>query len=244
MRITTWLVLAGTLLWAGAASADDLVPLVPKMDPPAAAERLTQFHDALAQGLKAGGASVMPAATVRAKLKLGLENAGCDEGPCLQTNAALLGGIRMATARVSSVGKNYTIEVRLFRGNVQIAKTTGRCDVCTNVEAVQTLQRLATEVGSKAEEPPPPVHNVVQPPPRVEPQPKPEPKVEPRPIHDQPPGPAPTPARVWPLWPVLLSAESAQKPTWMKRSSAWFTAPATIRSAVRSCSRSQASLIA
>ena len=146
MRITTWLVLAGTLLWAGAASADDLVPLVPKMDPPAAAERLTQFHDALAQGLKAGGASVMPAATVRAKLKLGLENAGCDEGPCLQTNAALLGGIRMATARVSSVGKNYTIEVRLFRGNVQIAKTTGRCDVCTNVEAVQTLQRLATEV--------------------------------------------------------------------------------------------------
>jgi hypothetical protein len=206
MRTTTrWLVLASTLLWAGAVSADELVPLVPKMDPPAAAERVTQFHDALGEGLKAGGASVMPAATVRAKLKLGLENAGCDEGPCLQTNAALVGSLRLATARVSSVGKNYTIEVRLFRGNVQLAKSTGRCDVCTNAEAVQTLQKLATELGSKAEEPPTPTPTPT-PTPKVEPQPKPEPKVEPRPIHDQPLGSAPKPGRVWPLWPVLLSA--------------------------------------
>ena len=46
------------------------------------------------------------------------------------------------------------------------------------------------------------------------------------------------------LRPLRLIAWSAQKPTWMNRSSARFTAPASIRSACSSCSRSQASLIA
>ena len=41
-------------------------------------------------------------------------------------------------------------------------------------------------------------------------------------------------------WPVGLSACSAVKPMWMKRSSAALTAPASIRSARPSWSRSQA----
>jgi hypothetical protein len=199
----------GLLLSAGAASAEELVPLVPKMDPVPAAERLIQFHDALAQGLKAGGADVMPAPSVRARLKLAVENAGCDEGPCLQTNASLVGSSRLATAKVSAVGKNYTFEVRIYRGSTQVARTSGRCDICNNAEAVQTLQRLATELGGKAEEPaavtPPPVVEP-KPGPKAAPAPKPEPPaVETKPVVDQPPGPAPK-KRVWPLWPAILAA--------------------------------------
>jgi len=205
-RLLTLSVVVGPLLWAGAAVAEDLVPLVPKIDPPAAGERLTHFHDALAQGLKTGGAPVVPAATVRARLKLGLENAGCDEGPCLQTNAGLVGSSRLATAKVSSVGKNYTIEVRLFRGQVQTAKAVGRCDVCTNAEAIQTLERLATDLGSKAEEPPAPLPVVPRPTPRPA---APPPVVRPQPpakaIVDQPPGPVVTKPRV-PLWPAIVAA--------------------------------------
>lgn len=200
--------LAGLLLSTGAAAADQLVPLVPKMDPAPVAERLIQFHDALAQGLKAGGAEVMPAPSVRARLKLGVENAGCDEGPCLQTNASLLGSSRLATAKVSAVGKNYTFELRIYRGNIQVARTSGRCDICNNAEAVQTLQRLATELGGKAEEPPAvtPPPPEPRPSPKAEPGPKPvPPPVEPRPVVDQPPGPAPK-KRAWPLWPAILTA--------------------------------------
>jgi hypothetical protein len=196
----------GLFFWAGTAAAEDLVPLVPKLDPPAAGERLTQFHDALAQGLKAGGAPVMPAATVRARLKLGLENAGCDEGPCVQMNAGLVGSNRLATARVSSVGKNYTIEVRLFRGHAQTAKAIGRCDVCTHTEAIQTLERLATDLGSKAEEPPAPLPVVPRPAPRptvaIPAAPTPAPT---SPIVDQPPGPPAAKPRI-PLWPALVAA--------------------------------------
>nr|WP_242515865.1 hypothetical protein [Sorangium cellulosum] len=46
------------------------------------------------------------------------------------------------------------------------------------------------------------------------------------------------------LCPVRLRADSAQNPMWMKRSSDRHTAPASIRSTSRSCSRSQASAIA
>ena len=47
-----------------------------------------------------------------------------------------------------------------------------------------------------------------------------------------------------PAAPLRLSADSALKPVWMNRSSEQVTAPATITSAVRSCSRSQASFTA
>ncbi len=199
----------------GAARADTVVPLVPKLDPPAAAERITQFHDALAQGLKAGGLTVSDPAAVRAKLKLGVENAGCDEGPCVATNLGLVGGKRCATARITSVGKNYTIDVRLFSGGKLVTKSTGRCDICTNTEAVQTLVKLATEVGSKGEEPPTPTPvpvPVPRPEPKVVPKPVPKPVPTPTPAPtptptgtDQPTGPVPA-KRVWPLWPGIVAA--------------------------------------
>ena len=51
------------------------------------------------------------------------------------------------------MGKNYTIGVRIFQGTTLLASSTGRCDICTFSEAVQTTVQTAEEVGGKAEEP-------------------------------------------------------------------------------------------
>jgi hypothetical protein len=196
------------LLVAAPALAQEVAPLVPKMDPPTAAEMTIQFHEALAKGLKAGGLKVIPAATVRAKLKLGVENAGCDEGVCLTTAQGLLGGTRFATVKVSAVGKNYAIDVRLYTGSKLVARSTGQCDICTMAEAVQTTVRAATDVGAKGEEPPTPMPAPAPiPTPTHKPRPTPTPKPTPGPIAHQPvaPKPPPPPARQWPLWPGIVA---------------------------------------
>lgn len=211
MRTHSFCLALGVFLSIGSASADEVAPLVPKMDPPSAAERIIQFHDALAQGLKAGGLTVVPPATVRSKLKLGIENAGCDETACVQTALALVGVTRIATAKVSAVGKNYTVEVKLWSGTKLLAKASGRCDICTNMEAVQTVVKIATEVGSKGEEPPGPAPTPTPTPapaptpsPAPAPAPAPAPTPAPSPKPDQPPGPQPA-KRVWPLWPAIVA---------------------------------------
>jgi len=141
-------------LLAGRARAEDVAPLVPAMDPPKAAEMVTRFHEALAGGLKAGGLSVMSPAVVRAKLGVPAEQAGCFEGPCLNVAVAAVGDRRLVTAKISTVGKNYQIEVRLYRGTKMLGKAGGRCDICTLAEALKATGSAATDIGSKAEEPP------------------------------------------------------------------------------------------
>lgn len=136
------------------AHADEVAPLVPVLDPPKAAELIVRFHEALASGLKAGGMPVMDPAAVRERLKLPPENAGCAAGACLTTAVGALGARRFGTAKISTVGKNYQIEVRLFRGTRELTKAESRCDICTLTEALAATTRVATEVGSRGEEPP------------------------------------------------------------------------------------------
>jgi hypothetical protein len=118
----------------------------------------------------------------------------------------------VVSANIKSVGKNYTIEVRLYSGGKVVNKSTGRCDICTFSEAVAATSKVATEVGSKGETPPP-----TEPRPPVKPKPVPK-LAQPRPPQDQPKPdePArppvtekPAPAQVkkpWPLWPGVVLA--------------------------------------
>jgi len=180
------------------------------MNPPASAEITIQFHDALAKGLRGGGLKVIPSNTVRDKLKLGVENAGCDEGACLQTAHGLIPAQRYATLRVESVGKNYTVEVRLFKENRLQAKSIGRCDICTFFEALQTVEHTASEVGTKGEEPPdsPPIEKPASPLPDPPTKPKTEPEMAPTagpPANNTAPAKIESPPRQWPLWPGIVA---------------------------------------
>lgn len=178
---------------------------------------MVMFHDALAKGMKKGGIkAVMAPAQVRAKLKLGVENAGCFEGGCLATAAGMLGTKRLATAQIKSLGKNYTIEVRLYQDGKVWGKASGRCDICTIVEAVKATTRVAMDVGTAGEEPPPisgtPRHTP-KPTPRPAPGPTPTPTPTPTPAPTPTPTPEPTPsptptqtAGAMPLWPGLVLA--------------------------------------
>ncbi len=165
--------LVTTVAWSEAALASGVAPLVPKLTPAKAPELIVRFHAALADGLKAGGLKVMDPAAVRAKLKLPPENAGCAEGPCLGIAVGALGStVRLATARIKTVGKNYEITVKLFSGKTELGKASGRCDICNLAEAIRATKRVATVVGSKAEEPPtpsPPSAGATTPPPTVTP---------------------------------------------------------------------------
>ena len=155
-------IMSGLWLAAAPAHGDEVAPLVPQITPPKAGELIVMFHDALANGLKSGGLSVTPASAVRAKLKLDVENAGCFKGACLISAAAMVGRARVATARVSTVGKNYVVEVRLYSGTTQLASSTGRCDVCTVAEALKATSKAAAEAAAAAgDAPPPPVEQPV-----------------------------------------------------------------------------------
>jgi hypothetical protein len=196
------------------------------MEPPKAAELMVRFHDAVAQGLTAGGLSVMSPEAVRSKMKLGVANAGCFEGACVATARRLLDTETIAGAHVKSVGKNYTIAVRLYRGDATIAEASGRCDICTLAEALEATKQVATETGSKAEEPP--VPGAPAPAAPTEPARKPEPGKRSQVAEQEEPGMT-TPSAVekagprdaagprdtardasggrkWPLWPGIAAA--------------------------------------
>ena len=201
----------GLLLSSGSARADEVAPLVPKLEPKKAPELITRFHQALAKGLKAGGLKVIAPEAVLKKLKLPAETAGCAKGPCLSTAVGAYGGKhRLATAEIKSVGKNYTITVRLFRGDRELGQSAGRCDICTLSEALKATTRVATEVGSKGEEPPvatttpkkpdtPPVKTDT-PPKTTAVTTKTPTKTTDTPTNE------PTEGRRWPLWPALAAA--------------------------------------
>jgi hypothetical protein len=144
---------------------------------------------------------------------------------CVQNARATLGLERVATSRINKVGKNYTIAVRLYRGNKIYGSGSGRCDICTLTEAVNTMIRLAEELGTRGEEPPdvaarpkPKPVPVVPPRPAPVAQPKPatprpapvaQPKPGPAPGVQPKPNPVPAVRRVdqnpWPLWPALVA---------------------------------------
>ncbi|MCA9666855.1 MAG: hypothetical protein KC503_14745 [Myxococcales bacterium] len=153
----TWVALVVALVplcSAGLARAD-VVPLPPVMEPAKEGEIISLFHKALADGLKQGGAKIVAPATVLSKLKLPPQNAGCAQPSCLGPAMTVFGGNqRFGAAHIKTIGKNYQITVLLFSGKKKIGAAAGRCDICTLSEALKKTKKLATDVGSKAEEPP------------------------------------------------------------------------------------------
>ncbi|MFH1131853.1 MAG: hypothetical protein V1754_10995 [Pseudomonadota bacterium] len=190
------IVLALVLGLEMSALAEKVMPLVPKMDPVMAEELVARFHDALAEGLQGGGLDVEASETVRLALKDSLGGAGCAEGSCIAQAQNSTGSNRVGTAEIRVVGKNYTIEVRVFRGEKLEAKVMGRCDICTLREALKSVVDLGKEAGLNVKsvdtaEPRPVLEpepaEKTQPPESVAPSPKPQtPNLKPQAIPPKP----------------------------------------------------------
>lgn len=197
--------LVGSLLLFGAvAQAAPVAPLVPKMTPAKADEIIARFHDALAKGLGEGGLEPLSTAHVRAKAK-----DACAASACALRALRTLGGDTAAAAKINTVGKNYTIEVRLF--GAREAKVSGRCDICTLMEALSTTKKLAKQLATEAAAKTPaktPVKTPAKTPGKT-----PAKTPAKTPIITKVTPPITTPkagakreGRRWPLWPVLAAA--------------------------------------
>lgn len=179
-------------LFGAIAQAAPVAPLVPQMTPAKADEIVVRFHDALAKGLGEGGLEPLSTAHVRTKSK-----DACAASACALRALGTLRGDTAAVAKINTVGKNYTIEVRLF--GAREAKVSGRCDICTLMEALSTTRKLAKQLATEAAAKTPaktPVKTPVKTPTIT--------KVT-------PPSTTPTvgtkrEGRRWPLWPVLAAA--------------------------------------
>ncbi len=232
MRIwTPGILVIATLLLLGAteARAQRVAPLIPKFTGEAFEALVIRFHEALGEGLKTGGLQVMKPEVVRKRLNLGVVNAGCFQGPCVSAARAMLKTDEVATAQVEMAGQSYTINVSIYKGNRRMGSGRGHCDICTLTEAVSTMIKVATELGTRTEEPPPDSPGIKPAPrplkaPGAAPVPAPAPAVRPKlgpsPVVQQTkmtpssPGsaqqagerPAVTPRKPWPLWPSLVAA--------------------------------------
>jgi len=224
MRIKTFKIFVGIgclLAVSTTAQAQQVAPLVPKFSPAKVDALVIRFHEAMGKGLRTGGLQVISPKTVRSRMNIGVTNAGCFEGACLSNARSLLGLNRLATTKVEVVGKSYTIEVRLYQGSTLMGSGKGHCDICTVTEAVGTMAKVATELGTRTEEPPTDSPGI-----RAAPKPKAKAKAKAKPVAKRKPKPKRKPVvkpkprvvkvddpdqktdevtRPWPLWPALVA---------------------------------------
>ena len=232
MRIKTFKIFVGIgclLAVSTTARAQQVAPLVPKFSPAKVDALVIRFHEAMGKGLRMGGLQVISPKTVRSRMNIGVANAGCFERACLSNARSLLGLNRLATSKVEVVGKSYTIEVRLYQGSTLMGSGKGHCDICTVSEAVGTMAKVATELGTRTEEPPtdsPGIRAAPKPKPKAKPKAKPKPKAKAKPVAKRKPKPKRKPVvkpkprivkvddpdqktgevtRPWPLWPALVA---------------------------------------
>ena len=198
LRSLLCLGLVGALLMGGVAQAAPVAPLVPKMTPAKADEIVVRFHDALAKGLGEGGLEPLSTAHVRAKAK-----DSCGASACALRALRTLGGDRAAVATIRTVGKNYTIEVRLI--GAQQAKVSGRCDICTLMEALSKTTKLAKQLATEAAAKKPVKAPVTAKTPTKTPMKTPTATKVPA-SSTAPKAGAKREGRRWPLWPVLAAA--------------------------------------
>lgn len=194
--------LAAVVLWpAEAGAAPRVAPLKPVMKPSKADEIVTRFHDALAQGLTSGGVTVVPAKTVRGKAKT-----SCAALRCAQVQLGALGASNAALCEIETVGKNYRFELTMVSKGGPLSKVSGRCDICTLMEALKTTrklaEKLAQEGGAKAAAATPPQPKT--PTPKTTPKTKTTTTKKPV-VGAKPKRPATSGSR-WPLWPTLAAA--------------------------------------
>ncbi len=204
---TRWLAvgLAAVVLWpTSALSAPKVAPLKPLMKPKKADEIVARFHDALGQGLTSGGVTIVPTKTVRSRAKAPCARPGCASAPL-----HVLGAENAALCTIETVGKSYRFELMMVSksGGRPLAKVSGRCDICTLMEALKTTRqlgaKLAQEGGMKA------AAITLKPTPKVTPKTTPKPTPEPtsRPaVSTKTSQRSATSGRRWPLWPTLAAA--------------------------------------
>ncbi|HVU51961.1 MAG TPA: hypothetical protein VHL80_14790 [Polyangia bacterium] len=130
-----------------------------------------QLQDGFVQGLARAGVLVLDSADTAKKLEARPELQHCDTSACLKAIGEQLDVRYVARVRVEIAGNSYKTVARVFStegsapASLPIATKSKQCDVCTVVEARESLVRLADMMRPQLEEPAPPVPVVPPPPP-------------------------------------------------------------------------------
>jgi hypothetical protein len=118
-----------------------------------------QLQEGFALGLASSGVQVIDLAETTKRLEGHPELQRCDTSPCLKAVGALLDVRYVAFVHVELAGKSYKSVARVFstQGSapaaLPIATQQKNCDVCTVVEARESMLRLADMLRPKIEEP-------------------------------------------------------------------------------------------
>ncbi len=132
-----------------------------------------RFEAAAVKGLSSAGHSVISPDDVRSRLQGRGALAGCRGGDCVRPMTQALSVEGIVVGEVAAQEKNYVITLRLLRptaaGASEVAKADERCDICTQAEADQAVEKAATNLGQQAAKlgpaaPPTPSSVVVTPP--------------------------------------------------------------------------------
>ena len=188
----------------------EVVPLVPQMDPSRPAEIRARFHSALSAGLAAAGAKVISLRRVKRAAPR-----PCGDATCAQRLSRRFRSANVATANVSSVGKNYTITVAIYSTGQVLQRVSQRCDICTLSEALRATRQTANRAVSKAnlsitaaQMPEQPVDNKA----RLAPVSRPRPKRRRIVARSVAPSPSKRTSkaakRPWPLWPAVVAVSA------------------------------------
>jgi hypothetical protein len=122
-----------------------------------------QLQDGFVLGLVRAGVPVLDAAETAKKLDGHAEIQHCDTSPCLKAIGQQLDVRYVARVRVEVAGNSYKTVARVFStegtapASLPIATKSKTCDVCTVVEARDSMVRLADMLRPQLEEPAPPV---------------------------------------------------------------------------------------
>jgi len=133
-----------------------------------------QLQDGFVQGLVRAGVQVLDTVDTAKKLDGHPELQHCDTSTCLKAIGQQLDVRYVARVRVEIAGNSYKTVARVFStegsapASLPIATKSKQCDVCTVVEARESLVRLADMLRPQLEEPAPAVP-VPQPPPPPKP---------------------------------------------------------------------------
>lgn len=131
--------------------SNKIVPLVPAMEPPKAGALLQRFHDALQAGVSKTGLTSVAASKVRAGTgEEALPNLACAQSSCAMASQLQHGAGLAAAAAIKTAGKNYAIEVTIYRGGDTVSTSKGRCDICTLMEALGRTEALAQQAAQAA----------------------------------------------------------------------------------------------
>jgi hypothetical protein len=130
-----------------------------------------QLQDGFVQSLVRAGVQVLDTTDTNKKLDGHAELQHCDSSTCLKAIGQLLDVRYVVRVRTEVAGNSYKTIARVFStegtapASLPIATKSKTCDVCTVVEARESMARLADMLRPQLEEPAPAVPVVPPPPP-------------------------------------------------------------------------------